>query len=517
MSRFRTSITVTMAAVLLTATGCGGGTHNSPSATKTGGTITMAAWSATKSLDPTGDAGTGNSGGAEVAALYDTLMRYNPDTGKYEPQTAQSLTPNADFTQWTLKLRPGITFSDGTAYDSAAVVDSIKRHVTKKSKSLSLVTPITGYATPDPLTVVFTLSFPWNAFPFALASAPGMIVSPTAVAKDGDNLGTDPVGAGAGPFVLDSFKPGESLTLKKNPHYWGGNVNLDGLKFIYVGTGAQTYEAFHAGEVQVAFLRDAAAMADAKDDGAAGFTVRYSANDTLIMNNLKGPTADPRVRQAVAAAIDLKTLNDRVYQGNGEMTTALIAPQSRWYNGVAGPSYDIAKARQLVGEVKATGWNGHIRLSCHTGLPTWGPAVKGMLEAAGFTVDLTDQQDIAANTATVIVKKDFDLACFGSSISDAEPFFALNRDFNSQFAGQAGGNYSGYKNPDVDKAIAAGRSAASEADVKAAITTIAKAYSRDVPFLSLTSQPEEVLIAKNVKGVVLNASSVVSFAKASLS
>src|SRR5690242_9600218 len=173
MSRFRTSITVTMAAVLLTATGCGGGTHNSPRATKTGGTITMAAWSATKSLDPTGDAGTGNSGGAEVAALYDTLMRYNPDTGKYEPQTAESLTPNADFTQWTLKLRPNITFSDGTAYDSAAVVASIKRHVTKKSKSLSLVAPITGYATPDALTVVFTLSFPWNAFPFALASAPG--------------------------------------------------------------------------------------------------------------------------------------------------------------------------------------------------------------------------------------------------------------------------------------------------------------------------------------------------------
>ena len=517
MSRIRTLTTVTMAAVLLAAAGCGGGSHDSASTTKTGGTITMAAWSATKSLDPTGAAGTGNSSGAELGALYDTLMRYNPDNGKYEPQTAESLTPNDDFTQWTLKLRPNITFSDGTAYDSAAVVASIKRHVTKRSNSVSLVTPITGYATPDPLTVVFTLSFPWNAFPFALASAPGMIVSPAAVTKEGDKLGTDPEGAGAGPFVLDSFKPGESLTLKKNPHYWGGNVNLDGLKFIYVGTGPQTYEAFHAGEVQVAFLRDAAAMADAKDDGAKGFTVRYSANDTLIMNNLKGPTADPRIRQAVAASIDLKTLNDRVYQGNGEMTTALIAPQSRWYDGVAGPSYDIGKAKQLVSEVKTTGWNGHIRVSCHTGLPTWGTAVKGMLEAAGFTVDLTDQQEIAANTSAVIVKKDFDLACFGSSISDAEPFFAINRDFNSVFAGQGGGNYSGYKNPDVDKAIAAGRAAKNEGDVKAAISTIAKAYTRDVPFLALTAQPEEVLIAKNVKGVVLNASSVVSFAKASLS
>jgi peptide/nickel transport system substrate-binding protein len=477
----------------------------------------MATWSATKSLDPTGVAGTGNSGGAELAALYDTLMRYNPDTGQYEPETAESLTPNSDFTQWTLKLRPGITFSDGTAYDSAAVVASMKRHVAKRSNSVSLVTPITDYATPDSLTVVFTLAFSWNAFPFALSGAPGMIVSPSAVATEGDNLGTNPVGAGAGPFVLDSFKPGESLTLKKNPHYWGGDVNLDGLKFIYAGTGPQTYEAFRAGNVQVAFLRDAGAMADAKTDGASGFTVRYSANDTLIMNNLAGPTADVRIRQAVAAAIDLNTLNDRVYQGNGEMTTDLIAPQSRWYNGVAGPSYDIAKAKALVSEVKASGWDGHIRVSCHTGLPTWGTAVKGMLEAAGFTVDLTDQQDIAANTSAVIVKKDFDIACFGSSISDAEPFFALNRDFNSVFAGKGGGNYAGYKNPDVDNAIAAGRAAKSEADVKAAITIIAQAYTQDVPFLALTSQPEQVLVAKNVSGLILNASTVVSFSKAAKS
>jgi peptide/nickel transport system substrate-binding protein len=508
----------------------------------TGGVLTMATWSATVSLDPVGTAGTGNSGGHELSALYDTIMRWNPDTGGFEPQTAESLTPNSDFTQWTLKLRSGIKFSDGTEYDAAAVVASIKRHVEKRSRSVSLVTPITNYETPDPLTVVFTLSFPWNGFPFALASTPGMIVSPAAVASLGDSLGTNPVGAGAGPFVIDSFKANESVTLKRNPNYWGGAVPLDGLKFIYTGTGPQTYEAFKADTVSVAFLRDAAAIADARDDGAGGFTQRSSSNDTLIMNNgivvtCKGgepapkcagqadgvqipstsPTKDKRVRQAVAAAIDLNTLNQRVYSGLGEMTTDLIASQSRWYDGVAGPSYDINRAKQLVAAAKADGWDGTIRVSCHTGLPTWGTAVKGMLEAAGFTVELTDQQEIAANTSAVIVRKDFDIACFGSTIGDAEPFFALNRDFNSIYVTSGGGNYSGYINPAVDKAIADGRAAKDDAGVKAAITTIAKAYSADVPWLALTSQPENIVVAENVKDLKLNASSVLMFDKAYLS
>ncbi|MFV2087104.1 ABC transporter substrate-binding protein [Micromonospora sp. LOL_021] len=506
---------------------------------ETGGTITMATWSATQSLDPVQVAGTGNSGGAELAALYDTIMRYDPASGAFEPQTAESLTPNDDFTQWTLTLRSGITFSDGAPYDSAAVVANLQRHTEARSNASSLVAPITDYATPDDLTVVFTLAFPWNNFPFALAGTPGMVVNPAAVAAQGDAFGTNPEGAGAGPFVFDEFRPDESLTLTRNPDYWGGEVPLDGVRFIHAGDGPQTYEAFRAGSVDLAFLRDAGAIADAEADGAEGIRVQYSANDTLIMNNgfpitcqegepaprcegqpdgteleSTAPTADKRVRQAVAAAIDLETLKQRVYGGAGFMSSALISEDSRWYDGVDGPAYDIDRARDLVEEAKADGWDGRIRVSCHTGLPTWGTAVQGMLEAAGMQVDLTDQQEIAANTSAVIVRKDFDLACFGSSISDAEPFFALNRDFNSTYVTTGGGNFSGYVNPTVDEAIAAGRGAGSEAEVKAAISTIARAYAEDVPFLALTAQPEVVLISDEVGDVLQSVNTVVLLGRA---
>jgi peptide/nickel transport system substrate-binding protein len=228
------------------------------------------------------------------------------------------------------------------------------------------------------------------------------------------------------------------------------------------------------------------------------------------------PTSDKRLRQAVAASIDLDALNQRLYQGKDELyDSALINPQSRWYDGIAGPKYDVDLAKQLVAQVKASGWDGTIRLQCNTSQKNWGIAVKTMLEVAGFTVDLTDNQDVQTNTSNVIVKKDFDLACFGTGIADEEPFFALNRDLNSALAGNAG-NWVGYSNPAVDAALAAGRAASTDDAKRQALDTIAKAYTEDVPFLVLGGVAEYVAWGKQVHGVVPTAGTNVYFDKAFL-
>ena len=511
-------------------------------APKVGGSVTLAVYGESAGLDPTINSGTGVVGGIELVAVYDTLMRYDPSMGKYVPRMAQSLEPNADFTRWTLKLRPNIKFSDGAALDSAAVVASMKRHVEKRSRSLSLVQPITEFQTPDASTVVFVLDAPWSGFPFALASAPGMITNPAAVLKLGDALPTNPVGAGAGAFVIESFKAKESITLKRNPTYWDGPAYLDQIVFVPIA-GNAAYDALKNNTVQAAFLRDASIVAQAKSDGFSGYENILSAGETMVINNgvkvaCKGgqpapicvgqadgamvatitPTSDKRVRQAVAAAIDLDTLNQRVYQGKSKLfSTALINPKSRWYNGIEGPKYDLAQAKQLVTQVKAEGkWDGSIRLSCSSNNPNWGIAVKTMLETAGFKVTLTDNQDVQANTSLVIVKKDYDLACFGTGIADEEPLFALNRDLNSSFTGNAG-NWVGYSNPAVDAALAQGKTAKTDAEKKAAIDTIVKAYSADVPFLTLGGVSEYVAWAKQVHGVVPTLGTNVYFDKAFVS
>ena len=161
-----------------------------------GGTLSFAEYSEPRGLDPIVSTGAGVTGAIEMSAIYDTIMRWNPETGEYEQRTAESLEPNADFTEWTLKLKPGITFHDGTPYNAEAVKFGMMRHKsgqqgapacaelyacprnsTSSGVYMQLVKDITVV---DDLTVKFTLTEPWSAFPYALSDEASMIPSPTA-------------------------------------------------------------------------------------------------------------------------------------------------------------------------------------------------------------------------------------------------------------------------------------------------------------------------------------------------
>ena len=496
---------------------------------KMGGSLTIGTFTETPSLDPVTNIGTGVTGGMELVALYDSLMTYDTATGKFEPRTAASLTPNADQSVWTLKLKPNIKFADGTAYDAAAVVFNLKRHIELKGRSLGLVSTMKTFETPDPLTVVITLTAPNSTIPFALASAPGMIASPAVIQAQGANFATNAPNAGAGPFVFSSFKPKEAVVYKKNPNYWNGPVYLDELKFVNIIGQQANFDALKNNTLQGAFLRDPAVLAQAKDAGFTGPEAAQSAGNTMTMNNgvkvtcnggqpapvctgqangasvaTKTATSDKRVRQAVAAAISLETLNTRVYQGKAQLDTALFAKTSRWNSNIAGPKYDLELAKRLVTEAKAAGFDGNIRLSCHNGLPEWGIAVQTMLELAGFKVTRDDNKPVADNTAAVVTKKDFDLACFGVSILDEEPFSAIAREYS----------FTGYSNPAVDAALKAGPLATNDADKKKALDTIATNYTADVPFLSLAPAIQLIALAKNVRGATQSVNSIVFFDKA---
>jgi peptide/nickel transport system substrate-binding protein len=498
---------------------------------KSGGSLTVGTFSETPSLDPVTNVGTGVTGGMELVALYDSLMIYDPATGKFEPRTAASLTPNADQSVWTLKLKPNIKFADGTAYDAAAVVFNLKRHNSgiQGARSVALVSNMKSFDTPDALTVVITLNTPNSTIPFILSSAPGMIASPTAIQAQGANFGVNPVNAGAGPFVFSSFKPKEAVVFKKNANYWNGPVYLDELKFVNIVGQQANFDALKNNTLQATLLREPAVLAQAKDAGFTGLEAAQSAGNTMTMNNgvkvtctggqpapvctgqadgtsvaTKTATSDKRVRQAVAAAINLETLNTRVYQGKAQLDTAMLAKTSKWSSNIAGPKYDLDLAKRLVTEAKSSGWDGSIRLSCHNGLPEWGIAVQTMLEVAGFKVTRDDNKPVADNTAAVVTKKDFDLACFGVSILDEEPFQAIAREYS----------FTGYSNPAVDAALKAGPIATSDADKKKALDTIVTNYTADVPFLSLSPAIQLIALAKNVRGATQSGNSIAFFDKA---
>lgn len=545
---------VATAALALIAAACGddgGGSADSPGtsgsgqqATTTslqpqaGGSLTIATYIEPPGLDPLVASGSGVAGGIEMMAIYDTIMQWNPTAAKYEGRTAQSLEANVDSTEYTLKLKPNIKFSDGTPYDATAVkfgldrirsgqagappCEELRACPTSASAAAGPMGGVKSVDVVDAATVKITLNASWPGFPAMLASEPGMIPSPTAIKAacpaDKTKLPRDcafnlaPVGAG--PYVIDSFKAKEVISMKKNPNYWGGTVYLDEVRFInFADAGSQkTYDALKGNTAQVAFLRDPELVAKAKSENLPGLSFIQQAGNIILMNNGVSvrcaagapapvctgkpdgaftpptPTQDAKVRQAIAAAIDVKVINDRAFAGKAFAGSELFQKGFRFDPAVAGPTYDLNKAKQLVQEAKTAGWDGKVRFQADSAPANQQTAlaVQAMLQLAGMTVDI----DTVDATVSATNKRNgaYQIATHGFNITDDD--MGIARSISGNLSSTSTTNRMGYKSPAMDAALTALKVASTDAAKLAAYKTIAQLYVQDVPFL-VTSAVDE--------------------------
>jgi peptide/nickel transport system substrate-binding protein len=158
----------------------------------------------------------GTLNGSEVSydtAIYATLLRTDPATGKLSPGIATSWVTSADQLSLTLTLQSGLTFQDGTPLNASTVVQSIKQCIALGNQN---VPGMTGVTAQGDNKVVFALSSPSSGLVDLLGSRLGMIASPAARTSEGSAYGSKPVGAG--PYKLDTFTPGSSVRLVR----WSG-------------------------------------------------------------------------------------------------------------------------------------------------------------------------------------------------------------------------------------------------------------------------------------------------------
>ncbi|HEV8296595.1 MAG TPA: ABC transporter substrate-binding protein [Acidimicrobiales bacterium] len=531
---------VLVALLGVAAAACGDDNGSSPAGTDTssaaisttvapqrGGTLTVGLFAELKSLDSVMNQGAGSAGGGnELGALYDRLLEWDPVANKYNPKTAESVTPNDDLTAWTIKLRPNIKFGDGTAYDAAAVKVHLERSKNPPAGSTGLagaLASISRVEVVDPLTVRIVLTEPWAQFPFMLTMTPGMVMSPTAVQKLGNDINTKPVGAGAGPFEFVSFKPGEGVVLKRNENYWNGEVYLDQLRFVTLAGGPATYQALKTGNIDVAFLRDAASIAQSKADHFAGSDTVYSSGGLILVNNgvevtckdqqpapacagkadgakaiPKTPGQDLRVRQAIALALDVDVINQRLTEGTGLPARSLFDQSFPWDPKVADPKVDLDRAKKLVQEAKAAGWDGKIRLLCSNTVVPVGLAVEAMLKSVGMDVDTTKTNvEVLSSVADVITKKDFDVACWGYQLSP-DDYGQVGLDLNLRST--SSGNRVGYKSAAMDAALIELKKARSDDAKKAVFKKIADLWVSDVPSVPYSHATDRLLWGAKVHG-----------------
>ena len=417
---------------------------------------------------------------------------------------------------WTLKLRPDIEFGNGDPVDAAAVKASIARHMDVANRSTMLIDLLSVMDSPDaikvvdPLTLTFNLKEAWGTFPFILSDMAGMVTNTKVIdAKGKDPFGLMPTGAGAGPYEVTKFTPGETIELTAKDDYWGGPVCIKKVVINDVPGDDATLDALNLGEVDAAFFRNPKAIDNVRKtdlesyfelNEVGAFLMIYSGDPTK-------PTADVNLRRAMAMAIDPEVMNERASDGVGLPTDRVIHPDSPLSPDVDGPGYNPTEAKKLVDAAKAKGFNGKIDVLCSSLDPDPGIAVEALLEAVGFDVNL-EQVSPNESTPRIYIEQNYQIACSGTSMQDASPVVSLNRWWGPT------NRYTGFKDAEFAEDLKQLRAAFTEDESKAALAELQERWNETAPAVVYSAAEQGVAWDPKVKGLLFNHDAVFTLAKA---
>ena len=323
-------------------------TTSSASATQ-GGTLNLAFPSEeSASFDPV-SAVSGDFTETALYNMYEALVIYDSNF-VLKPDLAVSWTqPNA--TTLVFILRQNVLFQDGTPFNANAVVFSVNRGLQNATLLKTMVDVVKSVVALNSSAVQFNLKpkGPIANFFAELAYEPGLIVSPTAVAKYGSSYGLHPVGTG--PFMFSDFQANDHLTLAANPNYWGGKPNLDKVVLHVIPDASTTAESLLTGSVKLAPV----SAQIASQISGQGVTISYSAAYKSIMAglNVKDPLmSNPLVRQAVNYAIDRGAIIQALEGGHAiPAYTSILPYMTGAYNATQNPyplHGDSTKAKSLL-------------------------------------------------------------------------------------------------------------------------------------------------------------------------
>ncbi|PVD43542.1 TIGR04028 family ABC transporter substrate-binding protein [Serratia liquefaciens] len=305
--------------------------------------------------------------GGILNQITDKLTYQNPKTLEIEPWIAESWSSNADKTEYTFKLRPGVTFSDGTPLDANAVAKNFDTYgLGNKEKRLSVSEVINNYdhsEVIDPLTVKFYFKRSSPGFLQGTATIGSGLVSLSTLNRNYDELGDARHIIGSGPFVVSAETLGREVDLSVRKDYrWGparltqqGRANLDGIKVIVTGEDSVRIGALQAGQAD--FIRQIQAY-DEKQTQDQGFTI-YAAptrgvNDSVAFRPYNPLVSDLRVRQALLHATDSKQIVETLFSVNYPQAKSVIASSAAGFVDLSAKlKFDPDLANRLLDEA---GW-----------------------------------------------------------------------------------------------------------------------------------------------------------------
>jgi peptide/nickel transport system substrate-binding protein len=496
-----------------------------PTATAGSGRITIGTTLKPRLLDP--------AEAYEVAALgliynlSDRLYTYKPGTTKLTPQLATTLPKvNADGLTYTIPVRKGVVFHDGTPFNAAAMVFSLQRFIQNAGKpSFLLADVVESVKATGEYELTIKLKRPFAAFPALLAFTGTCAVSPKAYEIGVGKFKPDTF-VGTGPYKLAQYGP-DSLRFDVFDKYWGEKPANHGINIqVFDSNSANLYNSFRTSAVDVAYLtldpdQIRSLAQGAKDGGYEAIVAQGNVVTYLVLNVKQKPLDNPAVRQAIAMIVNRQLLNQRVLYNQAEPLYSLVPTLFDVYKPVFKQYGDgnVEKAKQLLSQAGYSAAN-------PVKVQIWYPSNASARSLAAATLKAIAEQQLGGilqlevNTVdSTTAFKQIGKGLYPTFLLDwypdfldadnyIEPFLACDKGSATKGCDQGGSQTQGsfYYNERVNQLIDEERKQLNPGQRQQIFAEIQTHLAEDVPYIPLWQDKDYVFAQKGITGVGISPS-----------
>jgi peptide/nickel transport system substrate-binding protein len=441
--------------------------------------------------------------------IYEPLFSMSKE-GVLEPLLAESIESTGEGI-YEIKLRQGISFTDGTPFNAEAVKANLDWVLDPENTAPfrgTLLGKVTEVSVVDEFTVQIATNGPFAPLPAHLSHGAVAMVSPRALEQGIEYLAENAIGTG--PYLLKSWARDEAVTLERNPNYWGEASKIDTVVFKVIKEDGARIVEIEAGTIDIAVRVPPAEIERLQANPNIDVVITPGLRTIYIFFNVtEAPFDDVRVRQAVNYAVDKEALVRDLFSNAALVSSAPFAPPIFGYAEQEFYKRDVEKAKALLAEA-GVAQGTKVVLYHPTGRyiqdALVADAVRAQLREIGLDVELRTlewPQYVPHVRKTKADGNDVQFAMLGWGTPTMDADYALFALFHST-EHPPGFNGAFYNNPEVDALLDEARSTL---DATARLEAYKKAIQiiwEDAPWLFLYSEVQATAIRKGVTGFIVH-------------